>query len=214
MDKLEYFKSAFNALRANGIVHTQKDLAKLLCTSESQISKAMKGDPGNLTDTLLGKIQLALDGKAIEKVGLDEDRLGDIQVRLPKATTLPVLPTEAVAGTLGDFAESVAAYECERMISPIKGADYAMRVCGNSMSPEFESGCQILIKKIYEDQFIEWGKTYVLDTSNGAVIKQVFPTDDPNVVECRSLNPDFPPFKVKMSDINGWYRVLMAMSLK
>lgn len=193
---------AYNALRNKGIVHTQRDFAKYLGFDPGQVSRAIKGD----------EVSKRIEAKAQEvltTVDLPEDA-----PEIPKATTLPVLPTEAVAGTLGDFAESVAAYECERMISPIKGADYAMRVCGNSMSPEFESGCQILIKKIYEDQFIEWGKTYVLDTSNGAVIKQVFPTDDPNVVECRSLNPDFPPFKVKMSDINGWYRVLMAMSLK
>lgn len=210
MDKLTYFKNAYKTLRDNGIVHTQKDLALLLGVSEGQISKAMKGYPGFLTDNLIAKVQAILSGQPIPKLNPNCES----PVIAPKADTLPVIPTEAVAGTLGDFADSVAVYECERMISPIKGADYAMRVCGNSMSPEYESGCQILIKKIFEKQFIEWGKTYVLDTSNGAVIKQIFPTDNPSVVECRSINPEYPPFRVKMSDINGWYRVLMAMSLK
>jgi len=213
MEKLEYLQGAFNSLRINGIVKTQKDFAKMVGVSEAQMSKALKGDQSNLSDNLIGRVQFAMEGKPIPvfKNGKEDKYVLPVSDKL---NTLPVLPTEAIAGTLGDFADSVAVYECERMISPIKGADYAMRVCGNSMSPEYESGCQILIKKIFEEQFIEWGKTYVLDTSNGAVIKQIFPTDNPSVVECRSINPEYPPFRVKMSDINGWYRVLMAMSLK
>ena len=213
MEKLEYLLTTFNSLRAKGVVKTQKDFAKMVGVSEAQMSKALKGDPSNLSDNLIGRVQSAMQGKPIPRFKDDLSIPDDVQVS-QEPTTLPVLPTEAIAGTLGDFADSVAVYECERMISPIKGADYAMRVCGNSMSPEYESGCQILIKKIFEEQFIEWGKTYVLDTSNGAVIKQIFPTDNPSVVECRSINPEYPPFRVKMSDINGWYRVLMAMSLK
>ena len=128
--------------------------------------------------------------------------------------TLPVIPTEAMAGTLGEFADSVNAYDCERMISPIRGADYAIKVCGDSMTPEIPNGSQILIKKIFEDEFVEWGKVFCLDTRNGAVIKRVYPTENPEVVECRSINPDYPPFKVNVRSINGWYRVLMVLSMK
>ena len=100
------------------------------------------------------------------------------------------------------------------MISPIKGADYAIKVCGDSMNPEIPNGSQILIKKILEEQFIEWGKVFCLDTQNGAIIKKVFPTTNPEVVECRSVNPEFPPFQVNVKYINGWYRVLMVLSMK
>ena len=100
------------------------------------------------------------------------------------------------------------------MISPIRGADYAIKVCGDSMTPEIPNGSQILIKKIYEDEFVEWGKVFCLDTRNGAVIKRVYPTDNPEVVECRSINPDYPPFKVNVRNIKGWYRVLMVLSMK
>ena len=58
------------------------------------------------------------------------------------------------------------------------------------------------------------GDIVICSTADGAVIKQVFPTDDEGVIECRSLNPAYPPFKVKRDLINGWYRVLMCLSLK
>ena len=119
-----------------------------------------------------------------------------------------------MAGTLGEFEDSVHAYECERMISPIKGADYAIKVCGDSMSPEIPNGSQILVKKIWEEEFIEWGKIFCLDTRNGAVIKRIYPTDNPDVVECRSVNPEYPPFRVNVRPVFGWYRVLMVMCMK
>ena len=58
------------------------------------------------------------------------------------------------------------------------------------------------------------GRGYVLDTCNGTVIKRVYPTDDANIVECRSINPEFPTFKVSFNNIYGIYRVLMCMSIK
>ena len=62
--------------------------------------------------------------------------------------------------------------------------------------------------------FIEWGKVYVLDTENGAVIKIIRKTDDPEVVECVSLNPSYQPFQINTQHIRGWYRILMVMSQK
>ena len=105
-------------------------------------------------------------------------------------------------------------YECERIVSPIREADYAMEVTGDSMSPEYPSGSRIIIKKINSEDFIEWGRVYVLDTDNGPIIKQVRKTQDPRVVECVSLNPMYQTFTVRTDLIRGWYRVLMVMSLK
>lgn len=136
-------------------------------------------------------------------------------VTSPQSTyTIPLLPVSAQGGSLNDFVVSVKESECEKIISPIKGADYAMSVAGDSMAPEYPSGSQILIKRINEKAFIDWGKVYVLDTCNGTVIKRIYPTDDENIIECRSINPEYPPFKVSFEDMYGMYRVLMCMSMK
>ena len=127
---------------------------------------------------------------------------------------IPLLPISAQGGAFNDFVVSVHESECERVISPIKNADFAISIQGDSMAPEYPSGSQVLIKRINERAFIEWGKTYVLDTCNGSVVKNLYPADDPNKVICKSINPDFPPFEVSLSDVYGVYKVLMCMALK
>ena len=127
---------------------------------------------------------------------------------------IPLLPVSAQGGSLNDFVVSIKESSCEKIISPIKGADYAMSVSGESMAPEYPSGSQILIKRIDEKAFIDWGRVYVLDTCNGTVIKRLFPSDTADKVLCKSINPEFPPFEVSLSDVYAVYRVLMCMSLK
>ena len=127
---------------------------------------------------------------------------------------VPLLPIAAQGGSLNDFVVSVKENDCERVVSPIRGADFAMPVAGDSMAPEYPAGSQIFIKKINERAFIDWGKVYVLDTCNGSVIKRVFPSDDTGKVKCISINPDYPPFEVAFEDIYGMYRVLLCMSVK
>ena len=201
MDKQERLIFIFEQARAAGFARTQKDFADLLDINRSSLSAAMNGNGTYLTESLVRKVEKFY-----------EENFGKDGARIPKG--LLVIPTEAMAGTLGEFAESVHAYECERMVSPIKDADYAIKVCGDSMSPEIPNGSQILIKRIYEEEFVEWGKIFCLDTRNGAVIKRIYPTDNPEFVECRSINPDYPPFRVNVRSVNGWYRVLMVMALK
>ena len=203
MEKQERLNQIFEQARSAGIIKTQGDFAVILGINRAALSAAMNGNEKYLTDRMMKKVE-----KFYEENFDPND--GSIMTK----GTLTVIPTEAMAGTLGEFADSVNAYDCERMISPIRGADYAIKVCGDSMTPEIPNGSQILIKKIFEDEFVEWGKVFCLDTRNGAVIKRVYPTDNPEVVECRSINPDYPPFKVNVRNINGWYRVLMVLSMK
>ena len=127
-----------------------------------------------------------------------------------------LLPLFAHGGSLSDFTVSVKDSDCEKVVSPVKGADFAIQVTGDSMAPEYPSGSVILIKKINESAFIEWGKAYVLDTENGSVVKKVVPSDKEGCIRCVSINPDpsFAPFDVPLSSVFGIYRVLMCMSMK
>lgn len=202
-EKQRFIESAFHTLRTRGVVTTYQDFAKLLGVSRNSISAAKNGNETYLTDSLISKIQSALDYHTTPITDEEIER-----------EMIPVLPTDARAGTLADFADAVEAYNCERMVSPIRGADFAMQVTGDSMSPEYPSGSVIICKKINEKAFIEWGKVFVLDTPNGAVIKSVRKTEDDNEVECVSLNPAYQPFRINTEYINGWYRVLMVLSLK
>ena len=202
-DKQAFIEDAFNTLRVRGVIKTYQDFAKLIGISKNSMSAAKNGNETYLTDSLIAKVQSALDYYTTTPTGEEIEQ-----------EMVLVIPTGARAGTLADFASSISAYDCERMVTPIKGADYAIQVTGDSMSPEYPSGSMILIKRINEKAFIEWGKTYVLDTENGAVIKTIRRTDNPDVIECVSLNPAYQPFTMETRHINGWYRVLMCLSLK
>ena len=77
---------------------------------------------------------------------------------------------------------SVMEYECEHYIIPdFKGADFLIRVKGDSMQPTYYSGDLVACQKIsMSDIFFQWNKTYVLDTDQGPLIKRVLPSQNNN----------------------------------
>ena len=127
-------------------------------------------------------------------------------------------PMSAMGGSLTGFASpSIFLKDCETIISPIENVDFAITVYGDSMSPEYPSGSRVLIKKINPNIFIDWGKTYVLDTPNGVIVKEVHECKEkPGYIKCHSINPDpkFSDFEVPLSEVYGMYRVLMCLSAK
>ena len=128
---------------------------------------------------------------------------------------VPLLPVSAQGGSLSDFEATVMEYECEKILSPVRDATLAMTVAGDSMSPEYPNGSKIFIKKIDNEAFVDWGQTFVLDTVNGIIVKNVLPCKiDDKQVTCHSINPNYPDFNVFKVDIRGWYRVLAVIALK
>lgn len=129
--------------------------------------------------------------------------------------TTYLLPMRAMGGSLAMAAEAAMMRDCEKIISPIGRVDFAITITGESMTPEYPNGSQVLIKKVNEQAFIEWGRVYVLDTCNGPVIKKLMPSmrGDEHVM-CVSINPDYPPFDVSKQDVFGVYQVLMCLSRK
>nr|DAF54386.1 MAG TPA: LexA-like protein [Siphoviridae sp. ctKwY15] len=145
---------------------------------------------------------------------IDSDKIREQKIA-ENAFRVPLLPIAAQGGTPDNFECQIEKHDCEMMISPVENASLAIAVTGDSMSPEYPSGSKVLVQKINEKAFIEWGCTYVLDTINGAIIKNVFPMKgDESKVICRSVNPNFSDFTVDTADIRGWYRVRCCVTIK
>lgn len=127
---------------------------------------------------------------------------------------VPLIPFEAQGGNLDGFARNgVTLAQCDTINSPFKGAQFAISVNGQSMYPNYPSGCLLFISKNMAD-WVEWGKVYVLDTENGIVVKQLVPSElGDDFVCCKSFNnaPEFAPFNVPKSTIFGVYRVVGAL---
>ncbi|MFN8238599.1 MAG: helix-turn-helix domain-containing protein [Chitinophagales bacterium] len=119
---------------------------------------------------------------------------------------IPLIPIEAMAG-LG-AGESTAVFENqiqERLIIPeFKGkVDFYIKVTGNSMYPRYQSGDIVACRYIKEITFIQWNKPYVLDTTQGALVKRLMKSGEPDEVICKSDNKDYPEFTVKLADIRA-----------
>ena len=202
MDKKDQLHQLYREAIASGLVNNRKEFAALCGIHYSNLSAAFNGSDKYLTDKMLSRIE-----KAIAE-GVPEPETAP-------AFRVPLIPAEAHAGNLTDFADAVKDYDCEMVVSPVRGAAFAIQVTGDSMSPAYPSGARILCQRINEAAFVEWGRVYLLDTVNGAILKQVRKSDNVGCVTCCSLNPspEYAPFELEVQYIRGWYRVLMIMSL-
>jgi len=141
-------------------------------------------------------------------VNIDWLRYGDGEMFVTKegTATRPHIPTSAAAGTMAGFSEAVMSNQCEMkpVVKILPQYDYTITIKGDSMEPKFEGGDIVAIRKVTD--FIEWGKTYVLDTVDGAVIKRLY--DDGDAFRCVSFNKEYDDFLVKKKSVYGVYKVV------
>lgn len=77
-----------------------------------------------------------------------------------------------------------------------------VRMEDNSMSPAYGNGDLLACKNVSGSNFIQWGKTHVIDTAQGVMIKRLFDCeDDKDAIACTSDNPRFPRFLLHLEDI-------------
>lgn len=122
---------------------------------------------------------------------------------------VPLLPVNAFAGNISAWSQAVRDMDCEKVVSPIQGVDFAIRISGDSMEPDFKDASLILIKKIVDNSFIPWGHPMIIDTTNGVFFKKVYPSEKgDNFIEARSINPKYPPLSIPLDSTFGLYRLV------
>lgn len=136
---------------------------------------------------------------------------------VPEQFVSYLVPMAAMGGSLVGFEQDgVLRENCERVISPIADIDWVVPVCGDSMEPEYPNGSKVYVRRIEPGDFIAWGNVFVLDTTNGIVIKVVVESQRDDCVRCMSLNPSgrYAPFDVPKRSIRAMYRVMLCVSVK
>lgn len=194
--------------------YSQEKIANELGTTQATLSRIKRGAllPSDELSENIVKLWGVKDFKERIEEARREDTLKILRNAKPRqeaeeTPTKPRLPITAAAGVLSDYLGGVLAHECEYMpvVRSIPAYDFTMLVKGDSMEPKFEGGDEIACKKV--ESVIEWGKTYVLATRDGAVLKRLYKADDG--VRCVSYNhEEYPDFFVKGDDILGVYRVV------
>lgn len=132
--------------------------------------------------------------------------INEEQLAAPTQDTKPHLPIAVIAGRMGGISEAVRLHECEQLpvVYAFPRYDYTMMVQGDSMEPKYEGGDRIAIRKVCD--YVEWGKTYVVDTADGALLKRIY--DEGDTIRCVSFNKDYPDFHVNKQNIYGLYKVV------
>ena len=134
-----------------------------------------------------------------------------------KRRGIPLIPIDAVAGFPSADNDGVYMEDCEHYSIPefeAKGANFLIRVSGDSMHPLYENGDIIACRKISDILFFQWGGIYVLDTSQGALVKRVEEAeDDQQSILCISENPRFKPFHLPKSDIRSLSTIIGLVRL-
>lgn len=181
-------------------------------------------DPSNLVKML--KNEQNISKKSIDKIIANTDINPDWlltgegemlrseseldEIALAAVHTVPLVPVEVFAGPIQRYiVDGVREKDCRKVVTPVSGAELAIPVSGDSMSPDIPDGSTLFLARINDAAFIPWGNVMVLDTENGAVVKRIYPSKNSrDAVEARSINPEYPPFDVPKESIRGIYRVL------
>lgn len=126
---------------------------------------------------------------------------------------VPLLPVTAFAGNITAWSQSIKANDCEKVISPVQGVDFAIRISGDSMEPDFHDGAIVFIKKIDDKAFIPWGHPMIVDSSNGVFFKDIYPSEKGRkYLEARSINSKYPSLQIPQECIHGLYRVVISLN--
>lgn len=136
---------------------------------------------------------------------LRSDADAQVQVAAAEPTAvggIPLIPIEAMAGVLSGNSTQVMERECEHYNIPMfKGAEFLIRISGDSMQPKYYSGDIVACKRLPLDTFFQWNRVYVADSEQGVIIKRVRRGSDDRHIVFVSDNTAYEPFELPLEKI-------------
>jgi phage repressor protein C with HTH and peptisase S24 domain len=117
------------------------------------------------------------------------------------------------AGGGNEALDGVTLAQCEQIpvVPMFPRYDFTMRVTGESMQPYINPGDEVACLKIEESSFLQWGRIYVLFTSQGVIVKKIFDVGDG--IRCVSFNENYPDFTIPKSEIYSFNLVIGLVRL-
>lgn len=185
-------------------VQPKADTLEKIVTSYDVNAKWLLSGEGNISTTYSQSKREKSMHNEIPIVGaMHEESTEPIETR-------PRIPFDAAAGSLSIISESVSAEQCEflPLIPTFPRYDFTIIARGDSMLPDVVSGDELACALVKEKRFIQWGRTHVLDTAQGIIVKRIFNKD--NDILCKSRNSDYPDFVIPKDEI---YRIALVVGL-
>lgn len=198
--------------KANGI--NQQELAEYLGIGQGFVSQMERGDrpiPKSIMEKILNNPEWTIYIDTVENNG---EITIQAESRPADTKRIPLVPFEAVAGP-GSFVFSDEVALDYYEVREFKGADFLIRVKGDSMSPKYTGGDLVACKVVNDVLFFQYGRVYVIYTkSQGVMIKKIEPAPDPDNIACVSFNPEYGAFDVPKSDIAAVALVVGSITLE
>lgn len=225
MSRVMRFKLLIDYLKNKGVIKTQKELGnKMGYSNESAFSQVINGKQ-NIPKDFMDKLKVLLpelnenwlltgEGEMLDEAEKKESDNNCNESNCEEVTYVPLVPVASKGGDIDECTSSIRLADCEKILSPTPNAEIAITIRGDSMYPKYPNGTIAFIKEIDADLFIEWGRVYVLNTTNGSVTKVLTPSEKEGYIRCESINPDrkFAPFDVPMKSIKGIYKILLSLN--
>lgn len=206
---------------------TQEEAAELLGVPRSTYAEWEKGTEPKAG--IMEKISEILELNNVELSSKDDDENDYIKTRRkkknsePKPDTLMYYEIGANASTYysGEILPVKKNEGSLRISELFRGSQYALRVSGNSMVPNYPAGAIIGIREIYDKQ-ITPGSVYVIEKDNDLWIKRLFYKNDDQetgVFDCISDNTMkfetglqagrycYPPFQIEIDKVRRLFKV-------
>jgi len=202
---------AFEHLRYLKKVSSQTDFGEQIGYNKSHVSELMNGKKP-VTNNLAATLRT--------KFGIDAGWLitgnGNMIVDEPEKPLkkVPVLGEAAAGNDMQMTYNDNTTQELEYIDvgDLLRDSEAAFTVYGNSMNPNYPSGCILGIKRNY-DGFIQPGEIYLLETKSNRVFKRLYHNEAMTAYVCFSDNVMvhengamkgkyyYPPFEVKYEDV-------------
>lgn len=117
---------------------------------------------------------------------------------------IPLLPVDAIAGVLSGNDSQIMDYDCEYYDVPMfKGAEFLIRVSGDSMQPKYYSGDIVACRRLPIDTFFQWNRVYVIGSEQGVILKRVRQGHDESHIVLVSENTDYAPFELPLNKVHS-----------
>lgn len=114
---------------------------------------------------------------------------------------------DATGGGVQLYDDTMTNSIVEMVIPSFSDCTDAINIYGDSMEPLYKSG-QIILMKKWTENFIEYGRVYLVITKSGnRMVKYLRKSDTEGKVVCASENPKYEPFEIESEDIIKLYIV-------
>lgn len=195
---------------------TPQNLSSLLTVQDiktgvlERIAKAMNKP---LSFFYAEKIDLMSEAEIIEQDKEVAEGKCSVYTGMDFKTSIPFIPIDTIISlTL----EEIQNHDGARFVIPVlNDADFVTNVRGLSMAPKCNNGDFVACKLILGKPVVfQWNKIYLINTTQGALVKRVRRGRNDDVVLIVSDNAEYEPFELNRTDIKDAAIVLAVLHME